>query len=273
MIINDEHKLMFIHIYKTGGSLFTYSYIDIFYCDELNKQLPGWQFKYHKYGDMHLTFKDLEKKESIEKYKNYKKIVIVRNPYDWLLSIWNDFCSHIISFKGFINEIKIRNEEYINRNKPISTWDLGRFCVQRQYDFISNSLNLNIDKIIKFEDIKDELTTFFKEYSDKEIILPKISSAYFMSSRHKKSGRNYKDYYDDSMYNIVNIYFRKDFEHFGYEMKTVNPVEFKYVLTTLTACLVPLIIRSQMLTCIATFPSFCVLNTVKIETRYTIHIG
>jgi hypothetical protein len=181
---------------------------------------------------MHLTFKDLEKKESIEKYKNYKKIVIVRNPYDWLLSIWNDFCSHTISFKGFINEIKIRNQNDIDRNKKISIWNLDRFCVQRQYDFISNSLNLNMDKIIKFENLKDELKTFFKEYNDKEIILPQIHSAYFMSSRHKKSGRNYKDYYDDSMYNIVNIYFKKDFEYFGYKMIDVDSIEFKYTLNT-----------------------------------------
>ena len=97
MIISDSNKFIFIHIYKTGGSSMTallMPYIsERFKSKNPKMQGPRWQRDWHVNRRQHSKFED--NLSFIVQFNldlsDYFKFVFVRNPYTWILSIWNNF--------------------------------------------------------------------------------------------------------------------------------------------------------------------------------------
>ncbi|MEO1672544.1 MAG: sulfotransferase family 2 domain-containing protein, partial [Cyanobacteria bacterium J06631_2] len=101
MIIADSKKLLFVHIYKTGGSSIT-SLLAPYISGEFRCKTPQtsgdrWQRSWHFDRRQHSKFAEaltfLDKSNLDVNLDEYIKFVFVRNPYSWILSIWNNFYS------------------------------------------------------------------------------------------------------------------------------------------------------------------------------------
>ena len=97
MLISKEKHFIFVHVYKTGGSSLTRllaPYVEErFRMKEVRTEGPGWQGTWHYRGRQHAWFESLLEDEFFqsENLFDYRVFAIVRNPYSWALSVWNDF--------------------------------------------------------------------------------------------------------------------------------------------------------------------------------------
>ena len=190
MIILENKKLAFIHIPKTSGSSLT----KIFYpLMSNNKNLlldgNGWQ------GTFHIGYQHDTIDESLDNIKNFKElnfITIVRNPYDWIASIWyNLYKKKYPIFKDYLNSDKIKI--YYNKNN--------------QSDFIKNNKNIKV-KYYKFEEnpIKKICNNYSIDYDNSIHLL-----------NHKRDKIKLYNY-DLNMIKIVNKLLYDDFINFNYEI-------------------------------------------------------
>ena len=194
-MISHKLKFIFIHIPKTSGnslSLFLKDFID-------NVVIQRSSNMGEKQGISVLcekTKKDIKhaninyyKHHYGEKINDYFKFTIIRNPYDRILSFY--FWS-----KGKNNQVFNRNEfiNFIKKN--------GSF----QHQYIDNTFH-----IIHFENLIKELKNIecFKEIVDFNNY-PTLNSS-------SNSKRNYKEFFDKELRDLVFNKYKKDFELFGYE--------------------------------------------------------
>jgi hypothetical protein len=230
VFINDEKKLLFLHIPKCGGCyirtilLNNYNYNDFFagtihhklteFCDKIDnnvndKHTITIKGKY-RYFTSHQNYDE-------KKYKDYYKYTFVRNPYDKLHSAYYYLKENIkddtirglyenmelfVDFKTFINNIsRINNISYfhafitqynqlINEDGIIDMNYIGNVETLDE-DFLQI---LNINNI----DIKHQNVLFKNE---------KINTA---------NRENIFDDYDEEMLKFVNEYFKTDFLYFNY---------------------------------------------------------
>jgi chondroitin 4-sulfotransferase 11 len=184
-MINHEHKFIFIHINKCGGTT-----ID---------ELFSGKFQGHK--------KAFEYKQSTPNiFDNYFKFTFVRNPWDRVVSFYHyqikrgwDYYpfNETIAFKKFVKEWL--------RQMPGQTTLNTNSC----YDWISDENNdLLVDFIGRFENFQED----FNIVCDK-IGIPQQQLPHKNKSKHK----HHTEYYDDETRQIVAEQYAKDIEYFGYE--------------------------------------------------------
>ena len=195
-----KNKFVFIHIPKTSGSSLTkivkeYAITNQKTYDSGN----GWQGTYHfnsrQYSGQHTSINNLNK-EDLLMISNLPIITIVRNPYSWLVSVYENFyIKDISTFKKFIlhlDEGKIFNFKF---------W--GKLL---QTQFIKNKHNYEVE-IYKFEENPHE--NICKKYNLKYKFIHEID---------RKRTKKIKDYYDNDLINIVNNIFYDDFTYLNYTM-------------------------------------------------------
>ena len=180
-----KKKLLFIHIPKTAGTSISKS---------LN--IP----KDHE----HKTLQQIIKNKS--ELNKYYKVAFVRNPYDRLVSLYNEkketgWLYKDINFKKFIKFIytdisKISNDPNLeNHSKPCSFW--------LKYD-----KQINMDYIGKFENINDDFNFICNTLNLDNKILPHM---------RKRNKMHYSKYYDIETINIVKKYHKEDLILFNYK--------------------------------------------------------
>lgn len=145
----------------------------------------------------------------------YKSFTVVRNPYDRAVSMWLWHPKRWgLPFKGFLE--RVGNGWYARRGKrysPVS--DLGvHWPHVPQIDWISDpSGKIVVDKILRFEQLQDDMDMLCKEWQ-----LPRVTIPTMNSSAERTGKRRFKwtFYYDAETANMVREYFRADFTAFGY---------------------------------------------------------
>ncbi|WP_019503959.1 sulfotransferase family protein [Pleurocapsa sp. PCC 7319] len=252
MIVADQKKIIYVHIYKTGGSSITkllLPHITEKYRSK-NPKTAGinWQKTWHIDNRMHSKFSDAlpfvdELNIDLEEYF---KFTFVRNPYSWVLSVWNSFfCSPMgngsMTFKKYLitQFAKITNStkygppaRYFYKMYPdggfknfvifiehmaSSNPQLARnfWGCNDQYSFIENNRNIQFDFIGKFENLEKDLNTIFKIVDGNNILdIPHVTHG---SSHNQKDRQNYLKYYDEESIKIINKVFARDFEAFDYQ--------------------------------------------------------
>src|SRR3974390_1974627 len=97
MLISDAKNFIFVHIYKTGGSTIT-KLIGPYVDERYRASVPrfdgdGWQGTWHYRGQQHAKLETLRSDPEWRdrNLTKYRICTVVRNPYTWALSVWNDF--------------------------------------------------------------------------------------------------------------------------------------------------------------------------------------
>jgi hypothetical protein len=246
MIIADSRKLMFVHIYKTGGSSITrlmMPHISEDFRSEYPRTMGDcWQNTWHFDAIQHSKLAEalpLLEKSNLD-LDDYTKFVFVRNPYSWVLSIWNNFYqspqgnlennlqnSVKFMFRGILN--KKLNSQYfyemysdgsfksfvlfikavVQRNPPIIEKIWG---ATDQYSFIENNRNISFDFIGRFENLQEDVNKIYNmTNTEKTAEIP-----HEVMAENREERQDYLKYYDEESIAIVNELFQRDFQAFGY---------------------------------------------------------
>jgi hypothetical protein len=191
MIISHKFKIIFIHIYKTAGT----------YIKKLLKKIDP-DIKLNKY-EPHIAAKDAKTLVEPHIWNTYAKFCVVRNSWDWQVSYY-----HYVKMSP-------TNPEYnILKNQSFNEYLLWRkHSIQNQLDFVLNNQGVSlVDKVIKFDNLNNELVQFFKEKCNFDI------TPYISYKKHNPSKRNpdYKLYYDDFGKQLIDEMYKKDIQYFNF---------------------------------------------------------
>ena len=250
MIVADRKKIAYIHIYKTGGSSITKLLMPHISenCRQANVRTSGanWRKTWHIDNSMHSKFSSALASVDSRKIDldEYFKFTIVRNPYSWILSVWNNFYQSPRgnSPKTLVNDFKFHLGRITNRKLFTAQYfydmypdggfnnfilfleytiksnpDLAKkiWGCSDQYSFIDNDRQIEFDFIGKFETLESDLKTIFNKVEGQELdVIPCETHG---SDRNKQEREQYLKYYDETSIEIVNQIFARDFQYFGYE--------------------------------------------------------
>jgi len=247
MIISDTKNLIFIHIYKTGGTSIT-NLLMPFITEDFKSKNPrtdgaSWQSTWHFDRTQHSKFTDALPilQEAKLNLNEYIKFVFVRNPYSWILSIWNNFyqspkrnlpdnLQNSLKFKlrGIFN--KKLDSQYFYEMYPDGSFKSFVLFLDEiannhthlipkvwgatdQYSFIENDYNINFDFIGRFENIQEDINQINNLINDQQ----PLEMACETPSTSNLDRRDYLNYYDEESIKIVNKLFCRDFQAFDYK--------------------------------------------------------
>jgi len=185
-MIDKEHKCIFVHIPKTGGTSIT---------NALN-------IKHHN----HKMAKEL--KQENDDWNDYFSFSVVRNPWDRMVSLYfyyknnNEYSNYKIK-----NDIPSTFSDFIYEfNEKKRNW--YTIFYQQQADWLyDDEQNLLVNQICRFENYKEDVEKIFKKLNIKKKLLHERRSVH----------EHYKTYYNEETINIVKNLFEKDIILFGYE--------------------------------------------------------
>lgn len=188
-MLNHQHKFLFIHIPRTGGT-------------SIEEQ---FQYNEAKEKNKHWNLNDWKNRLSNEDFESYFKFAFVRNPWDIIVSKYFDkgwYSSPIQGRGGEIGYYSGKSLKYFLDHYEPAAHEHG--------DGLLDYLKPNeMDFIGRFENRTQDL-----EYICKKIGINIKSSTKARSHRHKK---HYTTYYDDETREIVAKRYARDIEYFGYE--------------------------------------------------------
>lgn len=191
-----EHQAIFIHIPKTAGTSICYTLFD----EEVSHSPV-------------LNYKAQDEK----KFKNYFKFTFIRNPWDRLVSaysflkqggmdeadkIWaNENLSEFDSFRSFVLALKKSNFK-----AKILKWN----HFKPQYLFLLNENGkIEVDFIGRYENLNE----------DYEKIRMKLGKKNKLNFLNKSNRKDYTEYYDNELVEIVYNIYKKDINLFNYQFK------------------------------------------------------
>ena len=206
--ISHKSRLLFIHIFKTGGMSVRALMNEL---DELSFNVLGG------HSDILETITFLEQDLSFNVCLDYHRFSVVRNPYSWLYSIYKfsiSIESHpfhqkctSIEFDEFVNWY-IDNEEFLNLKKDLN----GKLQTQTDYIFI-NGVKY-VDTILKHENLYSDMNTMLKYLhilNDEKLVMPKINQTIYDKELNCVNILNRKTL------NKINEKYEQDFINFKYD--------------------------------------------------------
>jgi hypothetical protein len=178
-------NFIFIHINKTGGS-------------SIEKAL--------KLPSEHKTAVEKIEEIGIASWERKFTFTVIRNPWDKVVSHYHYRVQTNQTSLG-IRPINFNQWVwYTYENKDPIYYDFPKMFMP-QVDWITNNdEKILVNKIIHFENLEDEFKAVARRLG-KHVNLPHI----------KASNRgNYREYYDDKTIKVIEKWFSKDIENFGY---------------------------------------------------------
>jgi len=199
MPISHEHKLIYIHIPKTGG---------VSICNALGIPLdiPHLFAEDKDRRLAHLTAHELRDELGPQIYNQYRKFTTVRNPFDRLVSSYH----YQLTYSGSEPDDRIIDargktfEKYVLEVIQIDPYEHTQAagCLfKHQLDFVEDDETI---KIFRYEDRKP-LDKFIYDYTGDEI-----------PHDNKTEHEHWTTYYTEALWDLVNDYYLEDFEFFGY---------------------------------------------------------
>lgn len=201
-VISDSKKICFIHIHRTGGTTVK---------EVLSKQID----------DLRLIYGNLCTLDTALNFypylKDYTILSYVRNPYDLVVSIYEN----ILSDPNIVDYYAIKNlsfYEFINWLYYVGfkKEETNHSCFYRtQTDFLLFNNEIKIDNIYKFETLSNDDNS-----SSLSSILLNLNLEFADIPLRNRSNRKicFQEYYDLKSYRLVNKIFKSDFENFNYKM-------------------------------------------------------
>lgn len=197
--VDIDNEIIFIHIPKTAGTSILKHYYNI------NHNGHFRQCHYRTWDK--------------NKFEKYKKICVVRNPWDRFISAYMYIESNpmrgefLTKFKQEvfheINDFEKFSSKFLNSSKfrnKVMKWDHFR----PQWDYVTYDNNYNIDILGKFESINDFEITLRKSLG--------ISDDFEMMSKENAVERScYKSFYTDDLTSLIYDLYEREIKEFKYE--------------------------------------------------------
>jgi hypothetical protein len=203
-IISNKKKLCFIHIHRTGGGTVT---------ELLNQQVNDLVITPY----LHSTLFNTIKCNPI--VEEYTKFAFVRNPYDWVISLYSsaidinynnkDYAElknmSLYTFVEWLQNVAMKREESKYSN-----------FYRTQTDFLYINNKLAVDIIYQYEGMCDDAGTsnINSLFLNLNLIMPKIVPLLNKSERQF----NYIELFDNKTIRLVNKIFKDDFINFNYKI-------------------------------------------------------
>jgi hypothetical protein len=207
MLISKKHRFIFIHIYKTAGSSITKALKPF----AQNK----WQKKvnpiFKRFGITHFDPKpypthihaaELKSKIGEKAFDSYFKFGIVRNPWDWQVSIY----TYVFNKTSHPLHKTIRRlsnfDEYLE-------WRFTKPIIYQKNFLFSKQNKQIVDYIGRFENLKDD----FNE------ICSRLNISATLRKRNISSTRPYQEYYNKKTIDLVRKKLEPDIRLFKYDFE------------------------------------------------------
>ena len=154
LIISHKYKIIFFHIYKTGGT----------YVTKLLQKMDANLDTISNEISPHTKAIDVKSKIPPGIWNNYTKFCFARNSWDWQTSLYFYIRSRPANYLHNIVKTKTFSE-YLAWTK-----ETGQYESQLSF-IVDNNHNRNclVDNVLKFENFREELIWFFKTKCDTDI--------------------------------------------------------------------------------------------------------
>ncbi|MGF1489030.1 MAG: sulfotransferase family 2 domain-containing protein [Prochloraceae cyanobacterium] len=233
MILSHKYKFIFFANPKTATTAIEKALKNIDETNTIAEKLIAIEQKYpflKTQNLIHIRPQYLQEAIDPEIWHSYYKFVFVRNPWDWVLSQYNqNFCKigsnkyklglvlHNLFLQPHPN-IDMRRERYFLKRDFDLHWNFQkrRRGIKEeknsfQYQFVRDSNgNKLVDYIGRYENLKADLERVFNKVGLEHIKLPVANKS------HGKS-LSYRDYYREDTKALVADKYREDIALFGYE--------------------------------------------------------
>jgi hypothetical protein len=208
MLISSRKKFIFIHIYKTAGTsmlaaLWPHSAgkMQLLATSALRRLRITPPFEPQCYPD-HITAAELVARIGRETFDKYFSFAIVRNPWDWQVSLYHFAVKHPAHgqhklFKSFANF-----DTYVRWRCRLDVRQ------QQQKDFICSADGEQlVDFVGRLETIDRDFAT----------ICSRIGIEATLPTLNVSNTKPYRSFYSDETAELVRKTFETDIVHFGYE--------------------------------------------------------
>jgi len=191
-----KYNLLFFHIYKTAGTSVRYAF---HYVD------PG----YEERGSLHADVSELQ-----DQIEGKNLMSIVRNPYDWVFSLYQYSLyhkSHPFNSFAVTHTFDQFTDWYVKNLERLNETNVNG-KLQSQTEYLSMNGKIMIPNIFKMENLEVELNQYFKDYFrlTKPIRLDHKNVTPYEKLNPNNFSRETKD--------LINERFKSDFINFNYEM-------------------------------------------------------
>jgi len=200
-------NFLFIHVHKAGGNSIQTALLE--YSEDYQEDLPhteksqDFEIKNYRFPSLrkHSTLKHYQQVLDRETFQKLYKFACVRNPWERIMSFY--FSPHRLgeewSRDNFIKLIEIVPSAI----SMLTTKD--RTAIAK--------LKPEVDSIVRFENLQKD----FDRVCDR-IGIPQIN----LPHKNKKTKKNYLDYYDDRLSQLIEKKFADDIETFGYSNPLID---------------------------------------------------
>ena len=201
-----KHKILFIGIPKNASHGILYA-------------LSNLTDRHHD----HTSYIQVYQEHDQELLDTYTSLAVVRNPYDRAYSCWNylvqieelEMKFNIHSFEEYIKALE--SKDHFNCTMLEEELTMHELTYP-QHKFITFKNHILVDKVLRFEQLTQDWNDFKKEYNKTAQF--KITKDLKVHNSMEYKERDWTKVYTPEMYAIVNEFYKKDFELFGYEMRT-----------------------------------------------------
>lgn len=211
MILSDRHRFIFIHIYKNAGTSITDtlashiipSWLYPLYTAARRLRLPMPAYLDPRYYPSHIRAWQLAEQIGRDRFNSYFSFAIVRNPWDWQVSLYN----YMLKTEGHFQHDLVRKmegfPEYIR-------WRCQNE-VKLQQEFLDDREgNRLVDFVGRFENLDEDFRRICRKIGLPPLKLP---------VKNVSNTIPYQEFYDEETREMVRETFRSDIEAFGYEFE------------------------------------------------------
>ena len=199
MIIDNKYKHLYIAVPKTGSISIQFS---LGHGDNIPEP-----------DDYHQSLKTAISDNPVA--ADYFKFAFVRNPWDRLLSLYNDFTvNRVYQYSGLIKHDKPLLSEFADFNDMCvrlcdSEWRDNIFFTS-QFDLLSISDKIGLDYVGRFENLFDDFTKICSILNIDDVVLECRNTS-------KVPNVKYRNVYSVDAKNAIAKLYSRDIETFGYE--------------------------------------------------------
>jgi hypothetical protein len=226
MIVSHKHKFIFVHLGRTAGRSLTAAIAP--YCGRDDIVTPYGKRTGQNYAgsDRHLTAHEIRATIGRDRFEDYFKFTIERNPWDKIVSRYWAYASdprkslykrvpewltgRPLSFDEWF-ELRVLQARFLT---------FGHYRLPRHYESYMENDRPLVDFIGRYENLTEHLAVI----SDR-IGVPIVLHKTRGTGRHKERVA-YTERFDERKRQIIETWFRKDLDYLGYRFGEPPPMDY-----------------------------------------------